>query len=169
MSEFSGTEFNLVQARLRRVFADGIPRPFAAFAALRFDGINLCGSRKCCDAGLSPARRLEWYPPFHAMRVRVLELIEDWRRVRLLLPLAAQSESRGRHVRRRHGLSRRPDCRVGVQSGCFPGHRCGRVSCAGLSTREGRTDMELRFVFGAGPGAGDPRPAARARAGDAGV
>ena len=36
---------------------------------------------------LSPAQRLAWYPPFRAMRIRVLELSEDWRRVRLLLPL----------------------------------------------------------------------------------
>ncbi len=36
---------------------------------------------------ISPRRRLEWYPPFWWMRIRVLELDEDWSRIRIRLPL----------------------------------------------------------------------------------
>ena len=43
-----------------------------------------------------PARkRLEWYPPFFVMRIRVLELSDDWRRVRIRLPLNGFSRNPG--------------------------------------------------------------------------
>lgn len=44
---------------------------------------------------LSDRRRLELYPPFWLMRVKVLELAPDWRRVRLLLPLNMLSRNMG--------------------------------------------------------------------------
>ena len=43
----------------------------------------------------SPAKRLEWYPPFFSMRIRVLELTDDWSRVRILLPLRDQNTNPG--------------------------------------------------------------------------
>jgi len=36
---------------------------------------------------LSEAKRLEWYPPFWMMRLKVLELTDDWSRARIRLPL----------------------------------------------------------------------------------
>jgi acyl-coenzyme A thioesterase PaaI-like protein len=40
-------------------------------------------------------RRLENYPPFRAMNIRVLELDERWYSVRILLPLNAQNRNPG--------------------------------------------------------------------------
>ena len=44
---------------------------------------------------LSPRQRLEWYPPFWLMRVKVLELADDWSTVRLQLPLTVFSRNMG--------------------------------------------------------------------------
>lgn len=44
---------------------------------------------------LSPRRRLEWYPPFFLMRVRVIELSDDWRRIYLRLPLTQWAKNMG--------------------------------------------------------------------------
>ncbi|MEW5757449.1 MAG: DUF4442 domain-containing protein [Pseudomonadota bacterium] len=44
---------------------------------------------------LSQARRLEWFPMFAFLRVKVLELQPDWRVVRLRLPLSARSQNPG--------------------------------------------------------------------------
>ncbi len=43
----------------------------------------------------SPKRRLEDYPPFQAMDVRVLELPDDWRRARIVLPLNERNRNPG--------------------------------------------------------------------------
>lgn len=44
---------------------------------------------------LSPRRRIEWYPPFFFMGVKVIELEENWNRVRLRLPLTLFSRNMG--------------------------------------------------------------------------
>jgi len=44
---------------------------------------------------LPPARRLQWYPPFRAMRIRVLELDGEWRQARILLPLVRNHNPAG--------------------------------------------------------------------------
>ena len=44
---------------------------------------------------LTPRQLLEWYPPFWLMRVKVLELDDDWSTVRLRLPLTAFSRNMG--------------------------------------------------------------------------
>ncbi|MDX8408089.1 MAG: hypothetical protein R8L58_06880, partial [Mariprofundaceae bacterium] len=49
----------------------------------RKSNVHLLGRLKF----LSPKRRLELYPPFWLMRVKVLELPEDCRRIRIKLPL----------------------------------------------------------------------------------
>ncbi len=35
---------------------------------------------------LNERQRIEWYPPFWLMRIKVLELSEDWRSIRIHLP-----------------------------------------------------------------------------------
>ena len=42
---------------------------------------------------LSESRRLALYPPFFMMRVRVLEMRDNWRHVRIRLPLTAFSRN----------------------------------------------------------------------------
>ena len=44
---------------------------------------------------LSERRRLEFYPPFFFMRVKVLEISDNWRKVRLRLPLTSFSINPG--------------------------------------------------------------------------
>ena len=44
---------------------------------------------------LPEARMLEWYPPFLAMRIKVIQLDRDWREVRIRLPLNAISRNPG--------------------------------------------------------------------------
>ncbi|MCU7916603.1 MAG: PaaI family thioesterase [Candidatus Thiodiazotropha sp. (ex Gloverina cf. vestifex)] len=43
----------------------------------------------------SAARRLEHFPPFQLLGIRVLELDEKWRKVRILLPLNADNRNPG--------------------------------------------------------------------------
>jgi len=47
---------------------------------------------------LSEAKRLEWYPPFWMMRVKVVELDEMWKRVRIRLPLTWISANMGGNI-----------------------------------------------------------------------
>jgi acyl-coenzyme A thioesterase PaaI-like protein len=44
---------------------------------------------------LSDAKLLELYPPFRPMRIEVLEIGDNWRTVRILLPLNARSRNPG--------------------------------------------------------------------------
>jgi acyl-coenzyme A thioesterase PaaI-like protein len=103
---------------------------------------------------LSPARRIEWYPPFRDMRVRVLELAPDWSRTRLLLPLTRRNRNPA----------------GGMFGGCIAAlaDPVAALACAARFPafavwtrelrvdfrREGRTDLELRFEFDPGQ-AGD--------------
>lgn len=98
---------------------------------------------------VSDRKLLEWYPPFLWMRIRVLEMSDNWRRVRIRLPL--------------NSISRNPG---GVMFGGFqaaladpiPALACGRIF-KGYSTWTrsitvsfelgGTTDLELRFDFSA--------------------
>ena len=43
----------------------------------------------------SERKKLEWYPPFFLMRVKVLQLTNRWRKVRLKLPLNIFSRNPG--------------------------------------------------------------------------
>jgi acyl-coenzyme A thioesterase PaaI-like protein len=47
------------------------------------------------DTDDEPLRRLESFPPFRAMGIRVLELHESWHKVRILLPLNGQNRNPG--------------------------------------------------------------------------
>ena len=95
---------------------------------------------------LSPRRRLEWYPPLHAMRVRVLELDQGWRRVRLLLPLAPNRNPGGGMFGGAMACLADPIAALACNH-VFPGHKVWTRALTLDFTREGRTDMELRFVF----------------------
>src|SRR5688572_31404392 len=44
---------------------------------------------------LSDARLLEMYPPFVPMRIKVVEIADGWRSVRIKLPLNAMSRNPG--------------------------------------------------------------------------
>jgi len=97
---------------------------------------------------LSPARRLEWYPPFRAMRVRVLELSGDGRRARLLLPLRCNRNPGGGMFGGAMASLADPVAALACNR-VFPGHQVWTRKLSLDFSRESRTDMELRFEFGA--------------------
>lgn len=101
---------------------------------------------------LSPARRLEWYPPFRVMRVRVLELSDDWRHVRLLLPLEPNQNPGGGMFGGAMACLADPVAALAC-SRVFPGHEVWTRELTLDFVRESRSDMELRFSFE--PGAED--------------
>ena len=96
---------------------------------------------------VTPARRLEWYPPFRAMGVRVLELAPDWRVLRLRLPLRWRNRNPGGG---RFGGA------IAMLADPIPALSCNRVfpgqqvwtRAMRLDFRhESRTDLELRFAM----------------------
>jgi len=96
---------------------------------------------------LSPARRLEWYPPFRFMGVRVLELSPDWARARIVLPLNGRT--------RNPGGSMFGGCIAALADpvpalACarrFPGYLVWTRKLRIDFVSEGRTALELRFDF----------------------
>ncbi len=98
---------------------------------------------------MSPARRLEWYPPFRAMRVRVVTLSADWRDVTLLLPLAANRNPGGGMFGGAMACLADPIAALACNR-VFPGHRVWTRELTLDFRHEGRSDMQLRFRFDAG-------------------
>ena len=97
---------------------------------------------------LSPARRLEWFPPFRAMRVRVVELSDDWRRVRLRLPLRANRNPGGSMFGGAVACLADPIAALSCNR-LFPGHLVWTRRLDLDFRHEGRSDLELRFAFDA--------------------
>ena len=95
---------------------------------------------------LPPKRRLEWYPPFHAMRVRVLELDQHWRRARLLLPLAPNRNPGGGMFGGAMACLADPIAALACNR-MFPGYEVWTRALTLDFAQESRTDMELRFLF----------------------
>jgi acyl-coenzyme A thioesterase PaaI-like protein len=95
---------------------------------------------------LPPARRLEWYPPFRAMRVRVLELGWDGRSARLLLPLRPNRNPGGGMFGGAMACLADPIAALACNR-VFPGHQVWTRDLTLYFRRESRTDMELRFVL----------------------
>jgi acyl-coenzyme A thioesterase PaaI-like protein len=95
---------------------------------------------------LNPAQRLAWYPPFRAMRIRVLGLSEDWRQVRILLPLRYNRNPGGSMFGGAVACLADPVAALACDR-VFPGHRVWTRELNLDFLREGRSDLELRFVF----------------------
>jgi acyl-coenzyme A thioesterase PaaI-like protein len=95
---------------------------------------------------LSPARRLEWYPPLRALRVRVLELSPDWRRVRIRLPLRENRNPGGGMFGGAMACVADPVAALSCVR-LFPGHAVWTRELALDFRHEARTDMELRYAI----------------------
>lgn len=96
---------------------------------------------------ISPRKRLEWYPPFLVMRIKVLELSDDWRRVRIRLPLNTFSTNPGGVMFGGYQASLADPIAAIACARVFPGYS---VWTRGLTLdfmRGGATDLELRFDF----------------------
>jgi acyl-coenzyme A thioesterase PaaI-like protein len=97
---------------------------------------------------LPEARRLELYPPFFMMRVKVLEISGGWRKVRMKLPLNGVSRNPGGVMFGGYQASLADPVAAIACSRVFPGYS---VWTRGMSVdfqKGGSTDLELRFEMG---------------------
>lgn len=98
---------------------------------------------------LTAAHRLAWYPPFRAMRIRVLSLSDDWRQARILLPLRHNRNPGGSMFGGAVACLADPIAALACNRS-FPGYQVWTRDLALDFVREGRSDLELRFDFDAG-------------------
>jgi len=96
---------------------------------------------------LSSARRLELFPPFFMMRVKVLHLSDDWREVRLRLPLNALSKNMGGSMFGGNQASLADPIPALACARLFPGHSVWTRALKLDFRRPGDSDLELRFRF----------------------
>jgi acyl-coenzyme A thioesterase PaaI-like protein len=98
-------------------------------------------------AWLSPARRLECAAQFRALAIRVLSLEHDWRRLRILLPLAGANRNPGGSMFGGAVAALADPIPALSCNRVFPGHAVWTRDMRLDFRREGRTDLELRFVL----------------------
>jgi len=96
---------------------------------------------------LSERRRLELYPPFWFMRVKVLELAPDWQRIRLKLPLNMLSRNMGNGMFGGYQASLSDPIAALACAKQFPGHEVWTRHHAVDFCKVGNSDLELRFEF----------------------
>jgi len=99
---------------------------------------------------LSARRRIEWYPPFWLMGVKVIELEENWDRVRLRLPLTALSRNMGGSMFGGYQAAVADPVAAIACSKQFPGYAVWTRSLSIEFEHPGDTSLELRFVFDSG-------------------
>jgi acyl-coenzyme A thioesterase PaaI-like protein len=80
------------------------------------------------------------------MRVQIVELADDWRRVRLLLPLRANRNPGGGMFGGAMACVADPIAALACNR-VFPGHQVWTRRLELDFRHEGRTDMELRFAL----------------------
>ena len=95
------------------------------------------------------ARRLELYPPFRAMRIRVLEIAPDWRTVRILLPLDWRSKNPGGVMFGGWQAALADPIAALACARNFPGFSVWTRAMTIDFQRGGATDLELRFAMSA--------------------
>lgn len=96
---------------------------------------------------LSQRQRLEWFPPFFLMRVKVLELAEDWQTARLRLPLNAFSRNMGDSMFGGYQASLADPIAALACARRYPGHEVWTRAMSIDFVAEGTSDLELRFEF----------------------
>jgi acyl-coenzyme A thioesterase PaaI-like protein len=98
---------------------------------------------------LSARRRIEWYPPFWWMGVKVVRLEDDWREVRLRLPLTAFSRNLGDTMFGGYQAAIADPVAAIACAKQFPGYSVWTRSLSLDFEQPGDSDLELRFVFDA--------------------
>ena len=97
---------------------------------------------------ISPAKRLELYPPFMAMRIKVLRLEHDGRDLVIRLPLNGFNRNPGGGMFGGAMASLADPVAALMCARIFPGHAVWTRHMEIDFIREGRTDLELRFLLG---------------------
>ena len=99
-------------------------------------------------SGIVPdARLLEMYPPFLPMRIRVLEISEGWRTVRILLPLNARSRNPGGVMFGGWQAALADPIAALACARVFPGYSVWTRAMTISFDHGGNSDLELRFVL----------------------
>lgn len=94
---------------------------------------------------LPEARRLELYPPFFKMRIKVLEVRDDWRHVRVKLPLTAFSRNLSGDMFGGWQAALADPIAALACARVFPGYAVFTRAMSIDFEKPGRTDLELRF------------------------
>jgi acyl-coenzyme A thioesterase PaaI-like protein len=96
---------------------------------------------------VKPARRIELYPPFRAMRIRVIEIAEDWSSATILLPLNRHNRNPGGGMFGGAMASLADPVPALMCARMFPGHSVWTRSMSIDFSREARTDLTLRIAI----------------------
>jgi acyl-coenzyme A thioesterase PaaI-like protein len=96
---------------------------------------------------LSDARLLEIYPPFQPMRIRVLEIADDWRRVRIHLPLNARSRNPGGVMFGGYQAALADPIAALACARIFPGYSVWTRAMTISFDHGGNSDLEMRFTL----------------------
>ena len=96
---------------------------------------------------LSEGRRFELYPPFFMMRIKVLEIGDNWRRVRIRLPLNSISRNPGGVMFGGYQASLADPIAAIACSRIFPGYSVWTRAMSVDFQKGGSTDLELRFAM----------------------
>lgn len=96
---------------------------------------------------ISEKKALEWYPPFFLMRVKVLEIKDEGRLVRLKLPLTMFSKNMGQSMFGGYQAAVADPIAALVCAKLFPGNEVWTRSQFIDFIQEGNSDLELRFEF----------------------
>ena len=96
---------------------------------------------------LSDSRRIEWFPPFWLMRIKVLTLSDKWRVVRIRLPRTWIARNSGGGIFGGFQASLADLIAAIACVRMFPDYSVWTRSLALDFQSEGNTDLELRFDF----------------------
>lgn len=96
---------------------------------------------------LPDARLLELYPPFVPMRIKVLEISENWRTVRILLPLNARSRNPGGVMFGGYQAALADPIAALACARVFPGYSVWTRAMSISFDHGGTSDLEMRFAL----------------------
>lgn len=96
---------------------------------------------------LSDARLLEIYPPFMPMRIKVLEIAEGWRTVRIRLPLNARSRNPGGVMFGGYQAALADPIAALACARVFPGYSVWTRAMEISFDHGGNSDLEMRFTL----------------------
>lgn len=99
---------------------------------------------------LSEERRLELYPPFWLMRIKVLESRDDWRHMRIRLPLNTLSRNPAGVMFGGYQAALADPIAALACARVFPGYSVWTRAMSIDFMKGGSSDLELRFEFDAG-------------------
>jgi acyl-coenzyme A thioesterase PaaI-like protein len=94
---------------------------------------------------LSDARLLELYPPFVPMRIKVLEISDNWRAVRIRLPLNARSRNPGGVMFGGWQAALADPIAALACARVFPGYSVWTRAMSISFDHGGNSDLEMRF------------------------